>query len=451
MPTATTLRAIPTCRGELEGHLQSRDPAWAAAITGVPADQIVAFARLYGSTARSYLRLGYGFARSRNGAVQMHAASCLAAVTGAWRHRGGGALYANSALYEIDKTLIEGLDRLDTSIRIFDQSRVGAVLCGDPRDLGDGPPVDALFIQNTNPLMVAPDTVRVREGFARDDLFVCVHEQFLTETARMADIVLPATTFLEHDDIYIAGGHTYIQVTRAVIEPVGEARPNHWVHCELAHRLGGSHPGFEMSVWEIIEATLAASGYRDAATLHAAHWDDRDLPFDDAHFLNGFGHADGKFHFKPDWATLGPYHAGMPALPDQWDVIDGTDETHPLRMVTAPSRGFLNSSFTETPSSRSKNGGRPEALIHPDDCAALGLVADGLVRVGNRLASVVVHVRPFAGVQPGVVIVEGVWPNEDFVEGLGINALVSAEPGAPNGGAVYHDTAVWLRPDAATH
>ncbi len=188
----------------------SRDPAWAAAISGVPAQQIVDFARLYGRTKRSYIRVGYGFSRSSQRRGPAFSVSCLPAVTGAWQHRGGGALYGNSALYsQLDRTLIEGLDVLDKSVRIFDQSRIGAVLTGDKRDLGDGPPVTALLIQNTNPMVVAPDTLRVRDGFLREDLFTCVHEQFMTETAAMADIVLPATTFLEHDDIYTASGHTY--------------------------------------------------------------------------------------------------------------------------------------------------------------------------------------------------------------------------------------------------
>ncbi len=163
---------------ELEAHLAARDPGWAAAITGVSEAQILAFARLYGRTKRSFLRVGYGFARGRNGAAQMHAATCLPAVTGAWQHRGGGALYSGGALYRLDKTLIQGLDRLDPSVRALDQSRIGPILTGDAEALKGGPPVTAMLIQNTNPMAVAPDSVKVHAGFRRDDLFVCVHEQF---------------------------------------------------------------------------------------------------------------------------------------------------------------------------------------------------------------------------------------------------------------------------------
>ncbi|MBV8935773.1 MAG: molybdopterin-dependent oxidoreductase, partial [Alphaproteobacteria bacterium] len=240
----------------LEAHLSSRDPAWAARITGLSKDEILGFARLYGRTKRSYLRIGYGFSRSRNGAAQLFAVTCLPAVTGAWAHEGGGALYSNLGLVPLDMTLIEGLDRLDPSIRILDQSRIGPVLTGDRRDIGDGPPVAALLIQNTNPMVVAPESALVHRGFARSDLFVCVHEQFMTETAAMADIVLPATTFLEHDDIYPAGAHTYLQIGRAALLAYGECRSNHDVICGLAERLGAHHPGFAMSAIELIDQTL---------------------------------------------------------------------------------------------------------------------------------------------------------------------------------------------------
>ncbi|MGB8843395.1 MAG: molybdopterin oxidoreductase family protein [Aliidongia sp.] len=438
----------------LEAHLASRDPAWASAITGVPEAQILDFARLYGGTPRSFIRLGYGFSRTRNGSAQMHAVTCLPAVTGAWRHRGGGALYAGAALYDLEKTLIRGLDRLDETVRMLDQSRIGAVLTGDAGALKGGPPVTAMLIQNTNPMAVAPDSLTVRAGFARDDLFTCVHEQFLTETAAMADIVLPATTFLEHDDIYTASGHTMLQIARKIVEPPGEARQNHDVLAGLARRLGADHRGFGMSPWAIIEETLVATSalrrrhdlpdFPPAADFLDGRGFDCSLPFDTAHFLDGFGHKDGKFHFAADWSALGPQGARLSPLPDQNWVIDRETADRPFRLVTAPARSFLNTSFTETPSSRTREG-RPAVLIHPDDLAALDRGEGARLRLGNERGSVVVHARGFDGVQRGVVVVEGIWPNAAFEEGIGINALTSAEPGLPVGGAVFHDTAIWIR------
>ena len=188
----------------LEAHLATRTPEWAAAITGLSVQEIEDFAALYGRTERAFIRVGYGFARSRNGAVGLHAVTCLPTVGGKWTVRGGGALWSNrgDGIYHWNKTLIEGLDARDMSIRRMDMSRIGAVLTGDRKELGDGPQVHAMLIQNTNPAVVAPDSNRVRRGFLRDDLFVCVHEQFMTETAKLADIVLPATMFMEHDDLY---------------------------------------------------------------------------------------------------------------------------------------------------------------------------------------------------------------------------------------------------------
>jgi len=429
----------------LEAHLRTRTPEWAARITGIPEDRIVEFARLYGQTKRSFIRLGYGFSRSRNGAMQVFAVSCLPAVTGAWQCEGGGALYSQHGLAQLDRRLIEGSDLLDPSTRILDQSRIGSILCGDKRDLGDGPPVTALFIENTNPMVVSPDSGRVRQGFARDDLFVCVHEQFLTETAAMADIVLPATTFLEHDDIYTAGAHTFLQIGRAVVTPYAECRSNHEVQCALAKRLGARHPGFEMSALEMIEHTLSASGLPAPDQFEEGVWHDCWPGFETGHFLDGFPHADRKFHFRADWAAFGRDHAQMPAFPDHVAAIDDGDHERPFRLIPAPSRSFLNTSFNNTPSSLAREG-RRAAMIHPTALAALGLADGDRVRIGNKQGSVVVHARAFDGMQKRVVIAEGLWPNHAFEEGIGINLLTSADPGLPGGGAVFHDTSVWLRP-----
>ena len=434
------------CPDRLEAHLRDRGPAWAADITGLAIAEIEDLAALYGRTDRAFLRIGYGFARSRNGSAILHAVTCLPTVTGKWRHPGAGAFWNNrgTGIYHWDKTLIEGLDTRDPGIRQLDMSRIGAVLTGDRTELGDGPPVHALFIQNTNPVVVAPDSNRVRRGFLRDDLFVCVHEQFMTETAALADVVLPATMFLEHDDLYGAGGHTHLQVGPKLIDPPGECRSNHEVLQGLAQRLGARHAGFEMTAMQVVDATLRASGWPGAEEVIARRWIDADDGFERSHFLTGFGFSDGRFRFAPDWAAVGPHHAGMPALPDHWAATDEATPDHPFRLVAAPARNFLNTSFTETPGSR-KREGRPTALVHPDDAARLGIAEGGRVTLGNERGAVTVHARLVGGMQPGVVVVESVWPNADFGNGVGINALTSDAPAAPNGGAVFHDTAVWMR------
>jgi anaerobic selenocysteine-containing dehydrogenase len=429
----------------LEAHLATRTPVWAAGITGLSEDEIIGFARLYGSTKRSYIRVGYGFSRSRNGSAQLFAVSCLPAATGAWAHEGGGALYSNLGLVAIDHTLIEGLDRLDPATRILDQSRIGPVLTGNPHDLGNGPPVTALFVQNTNPMVVAPESGLVHRGFARSDLFVCVHEQFMTETAAMADIVLPATTFLEHDDLYLGGAHTYLQLGPAVLPPYAECRSNHDVINGLAERLGACHPGFAMSAVELIDRTLQLSGLPGTDSFPDGGRLDCCPPFATGHFLDGFPQADKKFHFRADWPAIGPEYIRLPAFPDHVAAIDDGDPERPFRLVAAPSRSFLNTSFNNTPSSIARER-RPTALLHPEVLRELRLRDGDRVRLGNRQGSLVVRARGASGMQKRVVIVEGLWPNHAFEEGIGINLLTSADPGLPRGGAVFHDTSVWLRP-----
>jgi len=432
----------------VEQHIRSRTPAWAADITGLAEQEIIDFARLYGSTKKCFLRLGLGFTRARNGASAMHAVSCLPALTGAWQEEGGGACYARLEDWGLDLTLAHGLDRVDPDIRSLDQSRIGAVLTGVPDALEGGPPVTAMIMQNANSAEVAPDSRAVRTGLAREDLFLAVHEQFPTATARYADILLPATTFLECDDIYMGWGHSALTMGKQVIEPRGETRSNHDVVCGLAKRLGAAHPAFDMTAWEIIDHTLQVSGKGTAEDAAQTGWIDCEHPFEKAHFLDGFPTGDGRFHFKPDWPSVGPYHAGLPALPDHWEHRDEIDAAHPFRLVSPPARTFLNSTFTETPGSR-KREGSPTVLIHVDDAAKLGLSSGAAVRIGNDRGAVTVTAKLTDGVQRGVVIVEGVWPGDAFGDEsgrVGINQLVSAEPVAPVGGVAFHDTAVWVTP-----
>jgi anaerobic selenocysteine-containing dehydrogenase len=436
---------------ELAAHVRTRGPDWAAKITGCSVETIEAFARLIGERPRAYFRLGFGFSRSRNGSVNMHAASCIAAVTGAWRHEGGGAFHANGGIYHLDISLIDGSDVRDPSIRMLDQSRIGAILTGDKEALFGGPPVTAMLIQNTNPVSVAPDQEVVKRGFARDDLFVCVHEQVMTETAKMADIVLPATMFVEHDDMYTAGGSQYILLGPKLIEPRGECRNNHEVICALGKRLGAEHPGFAMTPRELIDATLQKSGWGTLKELEANRWIDCQPDFETAHYLKGFAYKDGKFRFKPDWPNV-PFgrwsrfesQTAMPGLPDHWEVIEEADAEHPFRLATSPSRGFLNSTFTETPTSRALER-RPEVMIHPDDAASLGIADGDLVALGNPRGQVRLHARLFEGVRRGVLIAESIWPNSAYADGRGINTLTGADAIAPFGGAAFHDNKVWLR------
>jgi anaerobic selenocysteine-containing dehydrogenase len=439
------------CPDELEAHLADKTPEWASAITGLSVDEIESFAQLIGKTPRTYLRLGYGFSRSRNGAVNMHAASCIATVTGSWLHEGGGAFHNSGAIFKWNKSLIEGSDVLDPSIRMLDMSRIGAVLTGDRSDLGDGPEVHALFIQNQNPVQVCPDQNTVKRGFAREDLFVCVHEQFMTATAKVADIVLPATMFLEHDDLYQAGGQQNILFGPKLIEPPGECWSNHDVICALAKRVGAEHRGFDMTAREIVDWTLQNSGWGTLENLEAKRWIDAQPDFESSHYIGGFAYPDGKFKFKPDWPEVpasrrwdwGIAHL-VPRLPDHWDVIEKADAQHPFRLATSPARNYLNSSFNEMPTSR-KQEGPPRAKIHPEDLVALGIEDGDRIAMGNERGEIRLAAEAYDGVQRGVVIVESIPPNDQFEGEVGLNTLTGADRIAPYGGAAFHDNHVWIR------
>ncbi|MGN6538390.1 MAG: molybdopterin-dependent oxidoreductase, partial [Mesorhizobium sp.] len=245
----------------LEAHLKDKTPEWAAAITGLSVEQIEAFANLVGTTKKTFFRLGYGFSRQRNGPVNMHAALSIAAVTGCWQYEGGGAFNSNSGILKLDTGTLEGVTLRDPSIRYLDHSRIGPVLMNHEDALFGGPPVTALLIQNTNPANVAPQQRLVKQGFLRDDLFTCVHEQFMTDTAKLADVVLPATMFLEHDDIYKGGGNQHVTLGPKVIEPPPGPMPNHFVIEELGKRLGVAHlPGFGLTERDHIDIMLARRG-----------------------------------------------------------------------------------------------------------------------------------------------------------------------------------------------
>ncbi len=441
----------------LEAHLETRTPEWAAAVTGLDVAEIEAFAALLGRTPRTFFRLGYGFTRQRNGAPAMHAALSVPAVFGHWRPEGGGAFHSNSDIFGLDKSVIMGTALRDPAVRFLDQSRIGRVLTGDREALGDGPPVAAMIVQNTNPANVAPEQRLVRQGLSRDDLFVCVHEQFMTDTAKLADLVLPATMFLEHDDIYRGGGQQHITLGAKLVDAPSTVRSNHFVVEELAKRLGvADRPGFGLTERELIDDMLRRSGRGTLAEIEAGRWIDCQPPFERAHFLDGFGWQDKRFRFRPDWkGALGPNMpppsvgrqgpaGSLPEWPDHVALNEPTDAEHPFKLATSPARQFLNSTFAETTGSRSRER-RPELMLHPDDATALGVLDGEQVRIGNRRGELRLYAAVTGKARPGIVIHEGLWANTDFPDGEGINTLIGADPVAPSGGAAFHDTAVWVK------
>ena len=454
---ADYLRNFTDFDRELADHLQRFTPTYAADRCGLTVAEIEAFAHLIGTTPRSFFRLGYGFTRQRNGSTSLHAALCIPAMTGAWRHRGGGAFLSNSGIWALDKSLISGRSLRRSAPRMLDMCEIGPILTGNAEALRGGPPVKALFIQNTNPANVAPDQALVRQGLEREDLFTVVHEQFMTDTARLADLVLPATMFLEHTDYYTRSGHDRVLYGPRLVTPPGAARSNFWVVNQLLERFGVEHPSRALSESEMVAETFRRSGYGELEAIAETGFVSRALPEAEARFATGFAWPDGRFRFRPNWAgvaALTGYRwvcdpGEMPEFPDDWDVNEPVDAAHPFRLATSPARAFLNSTFTETPGSR-KRVPEPVVFIHPEDAAATGIAAGDAVRLGNRRGEVVLTAALFAGMRPGVLVAEGVHPNRAHRNGNGINTLIGSDPVRPFGGAAFHDCAVWLRPAAQT-
>ena len=317
-------------------------------------------------------------------------------------------------------------------------SRIGPVLTGDPYDLKGGPPVTAMIIQNMNPVQVAPEQRKVKAGFAREDLFVAVHEHFMTATAQMADVVLPATMFLEHDDVYQAGGQQSILLGPKLVEAPGECWSNHDVICALAKRVGAEHRGFGMSPREIIDWTLQNSGWGTLAELEEKKWIDCQpavrygalrrrlrLSGQEVPLQAGLAARAGRAQLR-----LGsrPRHAGA-ARPLGRDR-EGRCGSIRSGSPRSPARDYLNSSFNETPTSRAK-AGPPRVKVHPDDLAALGIADGARVRMGNERGEITLAAEAFDGVLRGVVIVESIAPNDQFEGGWGINTLTSAVQARP--------------------
>ena len=428
----------------LPDHLHDKNAKWAESISGVPAEIINKFSDILCKNKPSYFRLGYGFSRQRNGSFNMHAVSCIPTLLGSWKHKGGGAFYNNSDIYKINKDAIEGLKFKKDKIRVLDQSKIGPILTNEIDSLNGGPIVRGIFIQNTNPLVVAPETLKVRKGFSREDLFTCVHEQFMTETAKYADILLPATSFVEHDDIYISGGHQHLTYGPKLIKNIGQSKSNNTLINLLGKKLGSKNQCFKLTEKEIIDITLKKSNLSTYDNLKKKEYLDLQPTFIESNFLNGFGHQDKKFHFSPVWKKNDKKFNKTFNLPDHYNLIENTNRNHPYKLVTAPAHNFLNSSFTEIETSRNKEI-KPTIKIHPSDLKTLKCKNNDIVIIGNKRGKIRIHVEEFSGILPGTTVVEGIWPNEYFLDDLGINTLVGADSPEPAGGAVFHDVAIWIK------
>ena len=394
-------------------------PERAAEVCGVPAEQIRQLAKDYGTTQPAAIRLNYGMQRVRGGGNAVRAVACLPALTGAWRHRAGGMLLSSSGQFPAQRAALQRPDLMPARTpRTLNMVTIGDDLLREASP-AFGPRVEALVVYNSNPVAVAPDSGKVVQGFAREDLFTVVLEHFQTDTADYADFILPATTQLEHWDVHLAYGHTDVLLNRPAIAPQGQARSNAQIFRDLAARMGFTEPCFADS-----DEALCRQAFGDAvdfALLETQGFATLALP--DAPFAEGgFATPSGKCEFFS--ARLAAQ--GLDGLPDHLPnhELQGSSAHYPLAMISPPARNFLNSTFVNVQSLRDIEG-RPVLEIHPDDALARGIGDGAVVRVFNDRGSYRCHAAVSLRARPGVVNGLGIWWRKLGLDGTNVNQLTS--------------------------
>src|SRR5215212_1721970 len=401
------------CRAHADGYeemldaLSRQSVEQCAAVCGVPAEDIARVGREFALTRPSLVRLGVGAQRHMGAPTAYSTIASLPALTGAWRDRGGGCSYIPLATAAaVSDYHLQREDLRPGAVRTINMSQLGEALTDATLD----PPVKAFVCWNSNPAVIAPDQERVLAGLARDDLFVVVLEQFMTDTAALADVVLPATTQLEHRDVLFSWGHHYLTWNEPAIEPLGEAKPNTEAFRLIAARLGLDDPCFGDSDEELVDALLADF---DEGDLRSRGWRKIDL---------GQGptpHADGGFGTETGRVVL---HADY--LPPAEVADEALAERFPLAMITPKTHLFLNSTFANQARQHSAQPA-PEVVLSPVDAASRGVPDGGQVRVFNDRGSFLCAARISDDARPGVVVAPMGWWNADYPGGRSAQATTS--------------------------
>jgi len=424
-------------------------PERAAQVTGVSADDIRRFARLWHESRPAVLRVGYGLQRHTNGGTIVRAICMLPALTGHWRDPGGGFLLSNSGSYGFDTLALERPDLLPSPTpRTVNMIGLGTALT----ELND-PPVKALFVYNSNPADVAPNQNQVLNGLSRDDLFTVVHEQLFTDSCRWADIVLPATTQLEHTDLMNSYWHLYLQLNEPAIEPVGEAVPNTELFRRLAAEMGFTEPCFGDSDDELIRQALGSgSVYLEGITLERLRAEKiikvnrPAAPF----AAGGFRTPSGKAEFYSSALAQAGLDPVIDYLPTA-ESIDGSPELaarFPINLISPAAHHFLNTTFAGQ--GRMMRGeGAPTVMISPVDAADRGIKDGDWVRVLNDRGSVKLQAKVGDWSKSGVAISPSIWWSRFMPDGIGINALTSERESDLGRGATFHTNLVQIEKTAA--
>jgi molybdopterin guanine dinucleotide-containing S/N-oxide reductase-like protein len=447
----------------LAERVRDYTPERVAGITGMTAAEVEQLAREYATTHPAALRLNYGIQRSEFGGTTVRAVAMLPAITGAWRHRGGGAVLSTSGAFAWNKQALE-LPELQLASplgregRLVNMSALGHALTELGSISSDGPRVHALFVYNSNPGAIAPNQQVVRRGMERPDLFTVVHDLFFTDTTDFADYILPATTFLEHTDIQGAYGHYYVQLSRQAIQPLGEARSNVWLFSQLAQRMGFPEPCFRDTPEEMIRQGLNISSDGRSQNAGMEHItlerleEEGHLPLafyrdPEAHpFLpNASGTLptpSGKVEFYSESlaaAGLDPLPAFHPAAESRWG---DTARRYPLELLGRKADNYMNSTFANLEGHRKFEAGKRGLLeIHAADAAARGISDGDPVRVFNDRGAIhlVAHVN--GSVQPGVVAARLDWAKFS-ADGVNVNTLTSERLTDLGAGATFYSALV---------
>jgi anaerobic selenocysteine-containing dehydrogenase len=420
----------------LAGRVKQYTPQWAAGVCGLDAQTIVELARAYGTTRPAAIRLNYGMQRHAGGGIAARTIACLPALTGAWRDVAGGIVLTTADFYGFDHAALERPDLLaGRKPRVVNHAQIGEALTAAQ------PAVRAVIVYNNNPVAVCPDSEKVLAGFRREDLFCVVMDSFMTDTADYADLVLPATTQLEHYDVHKSYGHLYAVANNPAIAPVGESLPNSEVFRRLAARLGFEEPCFRDSDEDICRSALASTQPRmrgiDWDEMKKSGWQRLDVPARFAPFAEGgFPTPSGKCEFYSEALEK----QGLDPLPFYNPPAEPAAPGE-LQFISPPARNFLNSSFGHLKRFRELER-EPRLELHSADAAARGIRDGDAVRVFNARGSLRLRARVNDRPRPGVAVAPSVWWKKHSPDGGNANNLTAQRTSDLGGGATFYDCRV---------
>jgi len=445
----------------LRERVQEWSPTRAAEITGLNVSQIVDLARAYGSTKPAVIRLNYGMQRHAGGGMAVRTITCLPALVGAWRDTAGGVLLSTSSTFAMNTDALQRPDLIWNNPRTINMSALGDALLGYQRTQHFhpqapptetlaplAPPIKAIFVYNSNPVAVAPDSRKVIAGFQREDLFCVVHEIFQTDTADYADILLPATTQLEQFDLHRAYGHLYVMINNPAIEPIGEAKPNTEVFRLLAQRMGFTDAHFLDSDEEMARQALEVDhpNMREISldSLKTKGWQrlhvpERFTPFAEGGFLTPSGKCE---FFSESLAQKGidPLPTYIPPRENK-STAPQLSQKFPLALISPPAHNFLNSSFANLPSFLNAEK-EPRLDIHPLDAITRRIHTGDTVRVFNSRGEFVLRARVTEKARPGVVVALSIWWKKLTVDGCNANDVTSQGLSDLGAAATFYDALV---------